>query len=71
MMNLKNIFEAEPTAIAEAVRQVLFVAALLGLIVLDEKALAAIAIAVSGVLSLLVRQNVYAPDTVRELLDDR
>jgi hypothetical protein len=67
-MDIRNILNAEPAALAEAVRQVLFALVLLNVIVLDEHQLAAIAAAMSAVLTILVRQRVTAPDTVDEIL---
>jgi hypothetical protein len=58
--SFRNIFTKEPIAIAGAVRSVLFVGVLLGAVVLDEKQLAGIALALELVLGLLARQGVTA-----------
>lgn len=49
------IFEKEPIAIAGAARSILFVLVLMGAVILDEKQLAGIAIALELVLGLLSR----------------
>lgn len=54
MYSLKAILQKQPVAIAAALKTMLFVGVLLGLIALDEKALAGIAIAVEVVLNLFV-----------------
>ena len=53
--SLRNIFLKEPVAIASGIRAILFVAVLFGLAV-DEKQLAAIALAAEVVLGLIARQ---------------
>jgi hypothetical protein len=53
--SIRNIFTKEPVVIAGAVRSVLFVAVLLGAVILDEKQLAGIAIALELGLGLLSR----------------
>jgi energy-converting hydrogenase Eha subunit A len=50
--------EKEPAVIAEAVRAVLLVAVVLGVVTLDEKALGAVLLALSAILTLFVRQSV-------------
>lgn len=56
MYDLKAIFQKEPVVIAGTIRSVLFVLVLAGLIVLDEKLLAAIALGAELVLGLFVHQ---------------
>lgn len=56
MYSLKAIFDKEPVAIASAIRSVLFVLVLAGLLVMDEKLLAAIALGAEVLLGLFVRQ---------------
>lgn len=68
MYDFRNILNAEPAAVAEAIRQILFVGVLLGFFVMDAPQLAGIASAISLLLSLFVRQRVSAPDTVDEIL---
>jgi hypothetical protein len=53
--SLTNLFQKEPVAIASGIRAVLFVAVLFGLAI-DEKQLAAIALAAEVVLGLIARQ---------------
>lgn len=53
--SLGNLFTKEPVVIAGAVRSVLYVLVLVGLIVLDEKALAAIALGLEVILGLFAR----------------
>jgi len=55
--SLRNIFTKEPVAIAGGLRSVLFVAVLLGAVLLDEKQLAGIALALELVLGLFARQS--------------
>jgi hypothetical protein len=55
---------AEPVAVAGALRAVLWALVLLGLIALDEKQLAAIAIAAELVLTLLTRSRVCPTGSV-------
>lgn len=57
MYSLKAILGKQPAAIAGAVRAVLFVLVLAGVIVLDEKVLSGIALALEVVLSLFVFQT--------------
>jgi hypothetical protein len=52
-----NVFTKEPAAIAGAIRAVLLVLVLMGVFVIDEKQLAAIALALEVVLTLFVRQT--------------
>lgn len=54
LYSIKNIFQKEPVAIASGIRSVLFVAVLFGLAI-DEKQLAAIALAAEVLLGLLAR----------------
>lgn len=68
MYSIRNLLNAEPVAVAEAIRQVLFMLVLLNMLVLDAPQLAAIAMAVSLVLSLFTRNKVSAPDTVQDIL---
>ncbi len=56
------ILEKEPVVIAGAVRSILFVGVLMSLVVLDEKQLAGIALALELALGLFVRRSV-APTT--------
>jgi hypothetical protein len=56
--SLGNIFTKEPVAIAGAVRSILFVLVLLSVVVLDEKQLAGIALALELLLGLFVRSQV-------------
>lgn len=58
MYDVRNIWNKEPALVAEAVRAVLLVLVVLGVIQLDEKALAAILVALSAILSLFVRSKV-------------
>lgn len=53
--SIGNLFQKEPVAIAGAVRSVLWVLVLLGVVLLDEKALAGIALALEVVLGLFAR----------------
>ena len=53
--SLANIFNREPVAIAGAVRSILYVLILMGAIMLDEKQLAGIALALEVVLGLFAR----------------
>lgn len=55
---LRNPLENEPVAIAAAVRAVLHSLVLLGVIVLDEAALAGISLALELVLTLVLRSAV-------------
>lgn len=56
MYSIRNILTKEPVVIAGAVRSVLFVLVLMSLVVLDEKQLAGIALALEVVLGLFARQ---------------
>lgn len=64
---LKNLLESEPVAIAAAVRAVLHSLVLLGIIALDEAALAGISLAIELVLSLFLRNAVNTNATVQEV----
>jgi hypothetical protein len=55
--SFSNVFSKEPAVIAGAVRSVLYVLVVMGLWVIDEKALAAIALALEVLLTLFVRQS--------------
>lgn len=55
MYSIRAVLEKEPAVIAEAIRAILFVAVLAGLVNLGEELLAGIALVVSLVLSLFVR----------------
>ena len=55
--SLTAIFTKEPVVSAGALRSILYVLILVGLIVLDEKQLAAIALALEVVLGLFARQG--------------
>ena len=55
--SLTNIFTKEPIVIAGAIRSVLFVLVLLSIVVLDEKQLAGIALAMELVLGLFARSQ--------------
>jgi hypothetical protein len=68
MYDFRNILNAEPAAVAEAIRQVLFVGVLLGVFVLDAPQLAGISAAISLVLTLFVRKQVSSPKTVSEIM---
>lgn len=68
-MDIRNILQSEPAALAEAVRQVLFACVLLGVIALDEHQLAAIAAALSAVLTVLTRRQVTSPKSVDAILN--
>ena len=54
MYSLKAILQKQPVAIAGALRSVLFVGVLAGLIIMDEKLLSAIALTAEIVLNLFV-----------------
>jgi len=64
---LKNLLDSEPVAIAAAVRAVLHSLVLLGIIALDEAALAGISLAIELVLSLFLRNAVNTNATVQEV----
>lgn len=64
---LKNILDNEPVAIAAAVRAVLHSLVLLGIVVLDESALAGISLAIELVLSLFLRNAVNSNATVQKV----
>ena len=55
--SLSNLFTKEPVVIAGAVRSILYVGILVGLVVLDDKQLAGIALALEVVLGLFARQT--------------
>lgn len=55
--SVTNIFTKEPAAIAGAIRAILFVLILAGVLVWDEKMLASVALALEVVLTLFVRQT--------------
>jgi hypothetical protein len=55
MYDFKAILDKEPVAIAAAIRSVLFVLVLTGLLLIDEKLLAGVALAAEVVLGLFVR----------------
>jgi len=55
LYSLTNIFTKEPIVIAGAIRSVLFVLVLLSVVVLDDKQLAGIALALEFVLGLFAR----------------
>lgn len=61
---LRNPLENEPVAIAAAIRAVLHSLVLLGVIVLDEAALASISLALELVLTLVLRSAVSTRATV-------
>lgn len=54
MYSIRAILDKQPAVIAEAVRTILFVAVLAGLVNMDDKLLAGIGLAVSALLSLFV-----------------
>jgi hypothetical protein len=58
MYALGNLFTKEPAVIAGAIRTILWVLVLLGVVALQEAALAGIALALEVVLTLFVRQTV-------------
>ncbi len=64
---MRNPLENEPVAIAAAIRAVLHSLVLLGIIVLDEAALASISLALELVLTLVLRSAVNTNETVREV----
>jgi len=55
--DLKAVFDKEPAVIAGAIKSVLWVLVLVGLVSIGEQALAAIALTLEIVLSVFVRQN--------------
>ncbi|HXJ63275.1 MAG TPA: hypothetical protein VNN79_05935 [Actinomycetota bacterium] len=55
--SLTAIFTKEPVVIAGAIRSILYVLILVGVVVLDDKQLAAIALALEVVLGLFARQG--------------
>lgn len=57
MYSLRNLATKEPVVIAGAIRSVLFVAVLMGAVILDEKQLAGIAIGLELALGLFARQS--------------
>lgn len=65
MYNLKAILDKQPVAIAGALRSVLFVLVLAGLLVMDEKLLAAIALTAEIVLGLFVWNGSTPNSTAR------
>lgn len=64
---IRNPLENEPVAIASAVRAVLHTLVLLGVIALDEAALAGISLAIELVLALMLRSAVTPNATVQEV----
>lgn len=58
MYSLTAIFQKQPSAIAGAIRSILFVLVLSGLIVLDSEVVAGIALALEVVLGLFVWNSV-------------
>lgn len=54
MYDLRNLWKQQPVVIAGAVKAVLNVAILLGLLIMDEKTLAGIALALEVILNLFV-----------------
>lgn len=65
MYNLKAILDKQPVAIASALRSVLFVLVLAGLLVMDEKLLASIALTAEIVLALFVWNGSVPVSTAR------
>src|SRR5688500_7835633 len=55
--SLTNVFNKEPVVIAGALRSILWVAVLMGVVFLDEKQLAGIAIGLEVLLGLFTRQQ--------------
>ena len=66
MYRLSNLWKQEPVAIAEAAKSLFLVVILLGVIHLEPEQLAAIIMAISLVLGLLIRQSVDSPQTAAE-----
>lgn len=58
MYSLKALFQKQPSAIAGAIRSILFVLILAGAVVMDEKLLSGIALAMEVVLGLFVWNSV-------------
>jgi hypothetical protein len=58
MYSLKAILQKQPSAIAGALRSILYIAVLAGLLVMDEKLLAGIALGAEVLLGLFVYNNV-------------
>jgi hypothetical protein len=56
--SLKAILQKQPSAIAGALRSILYIAVLAGLLVMDEKLLAGIALGAEVLLGLFVYNNV-------------
>lgn len=54
--SIRNVFTKQPVVIAGAIRSILFVLVLLGAVILDEKQLAGIAIALELGLGLFAQQ---------------
>lgn len=57
MYAIGNLFTKEPAVIAGAIRSILWVLVLLGVVVLDEAALAGIALGLEAILTLFVRHT--------------
>jgi hypothetical protein len=55
--SITNIFTKEPVVIAGAIRSVLYIGVLVGLVFLDDKQLAAIALGLEVLLGLFARQG--------------
>jgi hypothetical protein len=58
MYGLRAILQKQPSAIAGALRSILYIAVLAGLLVMDEKLLAGIALGAEVLLGLFVYNNV-------------
>ncbi len=67
MSFIRNPLENEPVAIASAIRAVLHSLVLLGVIALDESALAGISLAIELVLALVLRSAVTPTGHVAEV----
>lgn len=59
-------FRVEPAGVAEAIRQILFMVVLFGLVSWTDAQQAAVLSVVSAVLSLFVRQNVTTAKTLQQ-----
>jgi hypothetical protein len=70
MYSLKNLWQQQPAAIAEAVRQLLIVLTLAGVIMLSSDLVLAILSAVSVILSLFTYKSVFTKGTVDKMVDD-
>jgi hypothetical protein len=67
--DLRAAFDKEPAVLAGAVRSVLMTLVLMGLLVIDEKQLAGIALALEVVLTVFVRQSSTPNVTVAQIVN--